>query len=418
MKKKLLLLAFALGAFFLASCENMADLLAKDPPRNLGFSPNELSADTATEGVTAGSFSAEGGSGSLSYSLIEGEDDEDNGKFTVKANQLTVKSELGEGEYYFRARAEDSEGKSVEKGFTLIVGPAEDTDAPDVPDVPGVPGQPNTPGQGGGPASAKPARASAIESSPGFGFVDLRWGAADRATSYEVYYNTADDFASATKFAEEPTGTSLKVRGLAHGTVYNFWVVAKNAGGSASESRRHTAVKTSHDIPAYLKAHLIPGGPVEHYVATNLGWPGGDYYEIQDRGEEYPAEERYYFGYGSLGYTPGIVKYVRQFANPPEEPAVGAQQGGGYLYDHRMDINRGVIIYEYTDRYTGEQKFQATYYLNEHVAPIHSHVRVCHAPEAVMGQANGYTSGLGNDQTSNTLDAAIDTFAKIGPPGV
>jgi hypothetical protein len=250
--------------------------------------------------------------------------------------------------------------------------------------------------------------------------VDLRWSAANNATSYEVYYNTTEDFSSATKFKDEPTGTSLRVTGLANGTAYNFWVVAKNAGGSASESRMHTAVKTSHDIPAFLKAHLKPGGPAAHYVATNLGWPKGDHYEIQDRGEAYPAHERYYFGYYFLGYNPGTIRYVRQFANPPEEPAVGHLNGGGFLYDADWDINRGVIIYEYTDN-QGRQKFQATYYLDEHVQPhMHSaggYNTPCHAPEAVMGQANGYGSGLGNDQTSDTLDAAIDTFAKIGTPG-
>jgi hypothetical protein len=34
-----------------------------------------------------------------------------------------------------------------------------------------------------------------------------------------------------------------------------------------------------------------------------------------------------------------------------------------------------------------------------------------------MGQANGYSSGLGNDQTSDSLDTAIATFARIGTPG-
>jgi hypothetical protein len=226
-----------------------------------------------------------------------------------------------------------------------------------------------------------------------------------------VRYSTAKNFAAATKFAEEPTATSVTVTGLADATVYNFWVVAKNAGGSATESAMHTAVKTSDDIPDYLKVNLIPGGPVVRYSA-------GDYYVIQDRGEEYSMHDRYYFGYNYLGYVPGTIKYVRKFANPPEEPAVGRRAQGGPVYDLSWDINRGVIIYEYTDK-TGKRKFQATYYLDEHVEPhVHSvAAEICRAPEAVMGQANGYTSGLGNDQTSDSLDEAIEKFAKVGGPG-
>jgi hypothetical protein len=543
MKKKLLLLAFALGAFFLASCENSADLITKDPPHNLGFTPNELRADIAIEGVRAGSFSAEGGSSDLVYSLTTGEDDDDNHRFTVKANLLTVKTELSEGEYYFRARAEDTAGQTVEKSFSLTVGPASDPgqetpvdpnatdpgqsetpadqedpdapgqpetpadqedpdapgqqetpadqddpdapgqqedladpDAPDIPDAPGVPtvpapgqpgdsedpdpsnpptapdqptvptpgqpggsedpdpsnpptapDQPTVPGQGGSsdqgggsgqgggadqgggpPAPTKPVRAVILESSPGFQYMDLRWAVADRATSYEVYYNAINDFYSATKFGEEHTGTSLRVTGLANGTVYNFWVVAKNAGGSADESRKHTAIKTSHDIPAFLKAHLVPGGSVEHYVAANNA---GDHYDIQDRGTEYPAHERYYFGYGYFGDNPGTIRYVRQFANYPEDPKIGYDRDGN-LVQADWDINRGVIIYEYTDS-QGRQKFQATYYVNEHVQPLAHFQGTCHSPEAVMGQAN---SG-GSTQASNTLDAAINTFATIGTLG-
>jgi hypothetical protein len=236
-----------------------------------------------------------------------------------------------------------------------------------------------------------------------------------------VYYSTSAGFNSAVKFDGEPTEPKVTVTGLADSTVYNFWVKAKNSGGTTLESQKYTANKTSDDIPAYLKVNLIPGGPVEHYVATNLGWPGGDFYEVQDRGEAYPAHERYYFGYGNFNYIPGIIKYVRQFANPPEEPAVGKGYGVGAVYDLIWDINRGVIIYEYTNN-KGEKEYQATYYVNEHVEPHapgdpdNNHPNdVCHAPMAVMGQANGYGSGQ-NDETSDALNVAIDKYAKIGAP--
>jgi hypothetical protein len=232
----------------------------------------------------------------------------------------------------------------------------------------------------------------------------LRWSAAARAASYEVRYSTAKNFAAATKFAEEPTTPSVTVTGLADGTAYNFWVVAKPAGGSAPESAMHTAVKTSDDIPNFLKARLVPDGPVVRYSA-------GDYYIIQDRGEEYPMHERYYFAYTYFGETPGTIKYVRKFANPPEEPSVGIAWDGGILYDLDWDINRGVIIYEVTNN-QGQKQFQAVYYADEHVEP-RSHSG-CRAPEAVMGNAAGGSLTL---QKSDSLDEAIAKFAKLGGPG-
>jgi hypothetical protein len=327
----------------------------------------------------------------------------------------------------------DPDAPEVPVGPEQPIGPVEpeDPDAPEVPDTPGTPSQPGTPGQPGTPDTpdtpdtpsvpAKPARATGLASTSGMGLVYLSWTAAARAASYEVYYSTGSNFAAATKFAVEPAKPTVTVTGLGFGAVYNFWVVAKNAGGAAAESRPHTAAKTSDDIPAYLKVNLVPGGPKEVYVATNLGWPAGDYYQVQDLGEQYPPNERYYFGYGGLSnlYPPGVIKFVRQFSNT-DDPRVGHLAGGGLLENADWDINRGVIIYEYTDK-TGQKKYQATYYLDEHVEP-HSHSAggynsPCHAPEAVMGQANGYTSGLGNEAVSDSLQGCVDTFAKIGTPG-
>jgi hypothetical protein len=253
-------------------------------------------------------------------------------------------------------------------------------------------------------------------------FIKLSWRAPARATSYEVHYGAANDFAAATKYEEEPTGTALTVRGLADGTVYYFWVVAKNSGGSAMESNPHKAIRTSDDIPDFLKARLTPGGRVERYYATNLGWPDGDYYVVQDRGEDYLADERYYFGYANLGYGSGTIKYVWKFANPPEDPAVGKNQDRKPVYDLLWDINRGVIIYEFTDK-LGATKYQATYYADEHVEPkahIADHYGTgCHAPEAVMGQASGYNGvdSSNNDVTTDALDVAIAAFTSIGGPG-
>jgi hypothetical protein len=457
MRKKLLMTLIALGVLFITSCDNLQNPMS-DPPSSLEFKAAALTADDAVQGAEAGEFSAKGGSGDLVYSLI----DDDNGRFEVKGTLLTIKApSLGEGGFVVTARVEDQEGRFLEKDFELTVAPSskgnepedpnepeipdapeipggpeqpgepedpdepdapevpvgpeqpvvpiepEDPNAPKVPDTPGTPGQPGTPETPSVPA--KPPRVTGLKSSSGMGYVNLSWNAAARAASYEVYYSAGSAFAAATKFAVEPAEPAVTVTGLGFGVAYNFWVAAKNAGGAAAESRPHAAPKTSDDIPDYLKARLVPGGRAERYVATNLGWPGGDYYVIQDRGVEYPMDERYLFFYGYFGEKSGIIKFVRKFANPPEEPSVGVAWGGGILYNLDWDINRGVIIYEIPHS-QGQKKFQAVYYADEHIEP-RSHSG-CRAPEAVMGNAAG---GL-TLQRLDSLDEAIATFAKIGGP--
>jgi hypothetical protein len=236
-----------------------------------------------------------------------------------------------------------------------------------------------------------------------------------------VYYSTAKNFAAATKFAVEPTEPAVMVTGLADSTVYNFWVVAKNSGGSSTRSPIYTAPKTSDGIPDYLKTCVTPGGPAAHYRSSNAG----DYYHFQDLGEAYPAHERYLFAYGGgsgLGgefYPGGVLKFVVKFANPPEEPAILLGMGQEIKENQEHDINRGVLIYEF--QRNGRTKYQATYYLDEHLGPetrIDYQGFSSHPPAAVMGQANGYTSGLGNTQETDTLEEAITKYAKIGEPPI
>jgi hypothetical protein len=246
--------------------------------------------------------------------------------------------------------------------------------------------------------------------------VSLHWDPAARASSYEVYYHTTDNFAASKKYNEEPTGTALTLMGLADSTVYYFWVVAKNAGGRSVESNTHTALETSDPVPAYLSAKLSPGGPTARYQAANAS----DSYFIRDLGDQHPASERYGFSYGngeiSDFYQPGIIKFARQFANPPEEPSIFMGTDKKPHSDPDFDINRGVIIYQTTQ----SGKFQATYYVNAHLDTPRKDAYGFNStpPAAIMGQANGYSSGLGNNQAADTLEEAVKKFAKIGSPPI
>jgi hypothetical protein len=138
MKKKLLLTVITLGVFFIASCENLQGLL-DEPPRSLAFLPETLKAGAAIQDVKAGSFSAEGGSGSLAYSLIAlaGEPN-DNDKFTVEGSLLKIRApSLAEKTYQLRARVEDQKGQFMEETFTLTVSPPDETNEPGT-DEPGT----------------------------------------------------------------------------------------------------------------------------------------------------------------------------------------------------------------------------------------------------------------------------------------
>jgi hypothetical protein len=222
-------------------------------------------------------------------------------------------------------------------------------------------------------------------------YIELSWTAAARATSYEVYYSTGNDFSTATKFAQEPTGTSVTVTGLADNTAYNFWVTAKNAGGAAAESRMYNkAEKTSEPIPAFLLAGLaLSGKSVAYFKASNYN----DAYRIEDLGADYPLHERYPFGYmggpGMVWYHPGVIAFVRS----------------------------GCIVYRYM--VNGREKFHATYYSDPHLdkPKLDYQDNYSTPPAAVMGQANGYASGM-NDDPTDTLQEALDKYAhRGGPPG-
>jgi hypothetical protein len=260
-----------------------------------------------------------------------------------------------------------------------------------------------------------PARAANLQSKVGMQYVTLSWNAAARATSYAVYYSLTANFASAIKFTEDLTTTEIMVTGLEDNTAYNFWVVAKNLGGSATESQMHTSDRTSDPIPEYLLAGMaVKNGQTAYYVASNL-WPTGDRYGIRDLGESYPAHERYLFSYGAGNtgmdgtlYPGGALKFVRTFANP--------LSGDG----PNKDV-AGCLIYEYEATENGQKvkKYQAVYYWDPHLPPtvlIDYQSKPSHPPAAIMGTANDYKSGVG-ETTTYTLERAIEIYAHPGGNG-
>ena len=78
------------------------------------------------------------------------------------------------------------------------------------------------------PALTAPGNGAASVATP----VTLSWSASPGATSYDVYFGTANP----PPFLTNTSGTSNAPAGLSAGTTYNWQVVAKNAAGSGSSA--------------------------------------------------------------------------------------------------------------------------------------------------------------------------------------
>lgn len=89
---------------------------------------------------------------------------------------------------------------------------------------------------GGGEVA--PAEPAAPTVTPGETQIELSWTAVENATSYEVWYNTADDTSTATEFPDDPDNTDLScvITGLDNDITYYVWLKATNADGSSGFS--------------------------------------------------------------------------------------------------------------------------------------------------------------------------------------
>jgi hypothetical protein len=238
-----------LGALLCASCENLQN---PESLRDFTFTSEEPAAGTGAvlSGARAGFFSAQGGSGVPVYTLVSGEGSGDNESFEVAGSDLIILTDLDERDYEFRARAEDGQGKFLEEQFTLTVLPPE------------------------GPGTNPPARVAGLAATPGMNRVYLSWNSAARAETYEVYYSTGTVFTGAEKFATEPTEPKVTVTGLEGSTVYNFWVVAKNQGGTGQASQMRASYKTGDPIDPYLYTDIVRWNSGADGYAFEMGADG------------------------------------------------------------------------------------------------------------------------------------------------
>ncbi len=101
----------------------------------------------------------------------------------------------------------------------------------------------------------------------------VQWTAVDGATAYEVWYNTANDSSTASRFGSDATGTSAVITGLTNGTTYYVWLKAKNRAGTsdfgavASQSPEETGTKITYAADSVSFAMV--------YVPGDLTFPTG-----------------------------------------------------------------------------------------------------------------------------------------------
>lgn len=122
------------------------------------------------------------------------------------------------------------------------------------------------------PTPTSPSPASGLSASDNtFGDrIRVAWTAGSGATSYDIYRHTTTTFASATLLANV-TATTYDDLSSAHGTVYFYWVVARNSAGTSAaagpESGSHHSA-TQNDL--FANRALLSGNSV-NASGDNLG---------------------------------------------------------------------------------------------------------------------------------------------------
>jgi hypothetical protein len=104
------------------------------------------------------------------------------------------------------------------------------------------------------PPTSPPAAPGAPTITPADTALGVSWTPVAGASAYEVWFNTVNNSATATQFGGDVVGASTTITGLANGTTYYVWVLAKNAVGNSAFS------PSSSGVPQ-VGAPAAPGAP-------------------------------------------------------------------------------------------------------------------------------------------------------------
>jgi len=116
----------------------------------------------------------------------------------------------------------------------------------------------------------------------GQGQLTATWGAAKKATGYEVWYNTVEDSSTATQFPDpDDTNTTCTITGLADESKYYVWVKAKNKRSTSqfSSSASETTLPAPIVAPSAPEAPILAAGD-ENMTVTWAAVSGATGYEV------------------------------------------------------------------------------------------------------------------------------------------
>jgi uncharacterized delta-60 repeat protein len=127
-------------------------------------------------------------------------------------------------------------------------------------------------------ASGTPAVPETAPSAPGIPSVTagyskliIKWSAAAKASSYDVYSSTTNDSTTATKFDgdTDTADTSCTLTGLTNGTAYYIWIKAVNAIGSSPFSIAASGTPSAALAPGELDTTFISGAKAGYTIYSS-----------------------------------------------------------------------------------------------------------------------------------------------------
>lgn len=167
---------------------------------------------------------------------------------------------------------------------------------------------------------------------PNLGFGDgeliVNWTQIPEAISYEIWYNTTDDPASAIQFGGDITETSTIITGLTNGTKYYVWVRNKFPGGITSDFSSSSSKTPLYGQPMIMHTWMSGNFTSSEYQSAQwyfinviegeeycISWDmDGRYYRYSG---EYTGEISYIEGFHEGG-TKRIFEYVEGTRYPPQ----------------------------------------------------------------------------------------------------
>jgi hypothetical protein len=171
-------------------------------------------------------------------------------------------------------------------------------DNPDIPTVKSL----TAPGQAPSPVTTfSPAQgATGVSLTPA-----LTWTAATGATSYDVYFGTS----ATPPFATNTAGTSYNPATLSANTTYYWYLVSKNASGSATSATWSFTIGAASSHPAFFAGEVYLSGIVYYLQFPNTNLFG--YYEYLS------SSILYHFDMGYEAFIPstGGQIYFYDFAS-------------------------------------------------------------------------------------------------------